>query len=137
MTGCSAAARPRTPTARSAPIRSPFPASATNYTINYVAGTLTVTPYTLTVTADNQSRAYGDANPTLTGSLVGLENGDNITASFSTAATATDSVGTYPITVTLSDPDGKLANYTVTTNNGTLTITAARSPSPPCRQQDL
>ena len=98
--------------------------SAPNYTINYVAGTLTVTPYALTVTADDQSRAYGDANPTLTGSLAGLENGDNITANYSTAATVTDFVGTYPITVTLADPDGKLANYTVTTNNGTLTITA-------------
>ena len=97
--------------------------SDTNYSLVLSNGTLTVTSYTLTVTADDQSRAYGEANPTLTGSLVGLENGDNITANYSTAATVTNFVGTYPITVTLSDPDGKLANYIVTTNNATLTIT--------------
>ena len=97
--------------------------SDTNYSLVLSNGTLTVSSYTLTVSADNQSRAYGDPNPTLTGTLVGVENGDNITASFSTAATVTNFVGTYPITVTLSDPDGKLANYTVITNNATLTIT--------------
>ena len=97
--------------------------SDTNYSLVLSNGTLTVTPYALTVNPDNQTRAYGDANPTLTGSLVGLENGDNITANYSTAATVTNFVGTYPITATLSDPDGKLANYTVTTNSATLTIT--------------
>jgi hypothetical protein len=97
--------------------------SDTNYSLVLSNGTLTVSSYTLTVSADNQSRAYGDANPALTGSLVGVENGDHITANYSTAATVTNFVGTYPITVTLSDPDGKLANYTVITNNATLTIT--------------
>jgi len=97
--------------------------SDTNYSLVLSNGALTVTSYTLTVSADNQSRAYGDANPTLTGNLVGVENGDNITANYSTDAAVTDAVGAYPITATLSDPDGKLANYIVTTNNATLTIT--------------
>ena len=30
-----------------------------DYTISYVAGTLTVTPAPLTITADNQSKVYG------------------------------------------------------------------------------
>ncbi len=34
-------------------------------------------------------------------------------------------MGTYPIIPILSDPDGKLGNYTVTIINGTLTITVA------------
>ena len=34
-----------------------------NYSITYVAGTLTVTPATLTVTANDASKVYGTANP--------------------------------------------------------------------------
>jgi hypothetical protein len=85
---------------------------------------ITVNP-ALIVTADHQYRSYGAANPPLTGSIVGLRNGDNITANFSTVADTNSPVGAYPITITLSDPDHKLANYAVTTNNGTLTVNPA------------
>jgi hypothetical protein len=95
-----------------------------NYAVVTNLGSLTVNPAGLTVTADNASRAYGAANPTLTGSVVGLVNGDNITATFSTTADATSPVGGHPITSSLNDPDGKLGNYTVSSVNGTLTITA-------------
>jgi hypothetical protein len=96
-----------------------------NYTVTSTNGTLTITPAPLTVTAANASRAYGDPNPALTGTLTGVKNGDNITATYSTAATATSPVGTYPITPALVDPTSKLGNYTVTINNGTLTVTPA------------
>ena len=43
-----------------------------DYTISYVAGTLTVTPAALTITADNQTKVYGAALPTLDGQLLGL-----------------------------------------------------------------
>ena len=56
---------------------------------------------------------------------LGIKNGDNITATYASPATATSAPGTYPIIPTLVDPTGKLGNYTVTVNNGTLTITAA------------
>src|SRR4029077_3334495 len=69
----------------------------TNYSITFSNGTLTVTPFALTVTADNKSRAYGSANPTLTGTLTGVQNGDNISASYSTVADVTSPVGTYSI----------------------------------------
>ncbi len=96
-----------------------------NYTVTNTPGSLTVTAAALTVTANNDSREYGDANPTLTGSITGIKNGDNITASYSTTATAASNVGGYAITATLNDPDSKLGNYTITNNSGTLTITAA------------
>ena len=79
----------------------------------------------LIVTPDDVARAYGQTNPVLTGSLVGVQPGDNITATYSTPATATSPVGTYPIIPTLVDPDGKLTNYVVITNFGTLTVTQA------------
>jgi hypothetical protein len=88
-------------------------------------GTLTVTTATLTVAAANASMIYGDPLPALTGTITGLKNGDAITATFSTTATSASPVGTYPITSALSDPTGKLANYTVVTNNGLLTISPA------------
>jgi len=47
-----------------------------NYTISYVPGTLTVNPVALTITADNKSKAYGAALPTLTVSYAGFVNSD-------------------------------------------------------------
>ena len=79
----------------------------------------------LTVTAANASKLYGQANPPLTGSIVGIKNGDNITATYATTATQSSPVGSYPIVPTLVDPDSKLGNYSVTSVNGTLTINPA------------
>src|SRR5207244_3041013 len=57
--------------------------------------------------------------------LTGLQAGDNITATYTTTATASSTVGTYVIVPVFSDPGGKLGNYTVITNGGTLTVTQA------------
>ncbi len=107
----------------SAPVGGTFATS--NYNISYVNGSLTVNPISLTVTVANARRIYGAANPVFGGTLTGLANGDNITASYGTAASATSPTGTYPITATLVDPGNAIGNYTVTNSPGTLTITAA------------
>ena len=99
--------------------------SSTNYSLTYSNGTLSVSGYSLVVSANNQTRAYGAPNPPLTGTIVGLQNGDNITAAYSTLAAGNSPVGTYVIGVTLNDPNHALTNYTVTTNTGALTITKA------------
>jgi hypothetical protein len=95
---------------------------------NYLAATqvaksISVTGGTLTVSANNASRAYGATNPTFTGSVTGATNGDTFTESFSTTATATSTVGTYPIVPTATGAN--VGNYTVVTNNGVLTVTKA------------
>ena len=82
-----------------------------------------VTPVSLTVTANNATRAYGAANPVFSGTVVGAVNGDTFTETFSTTATASSNPGTYPI-VPAATGTG-LADYTVTAVNGTLTVTAA------------
>jgi hypothetical protein len=97
----------------------------TNYFLTLSNGLLTITPATLSVTADNLVRGYGTTNPVLTGALVGVQNGDNIAASYSTTAGASSFIGSYPIVPALADPGNKLTNYSVTTNNGTLTIVPA------------
>jgi hypothetical protein len=99
--------------------------TSSEYALSFVSGTLGVTPAPLVVTPDSQSRSYGASNPPLTGAIAGLENNDPITATYSTVATATSDVGSYPITTVLSNPAGVLSNYTVTLGSGTLTITQA------------
>jgi F0F1-type ATP synthase epsilon subunit len=103
-----------------------------NYSVTVTNGTLTVTPAALTVTANNASRAYGTANAAFSGTITGLQNDDSlgIKATYATTATVTSSVGTYPITSTLSDTQGRLGNYSVTITNGTLTVTAVTATGP-------
>lgn len=100
-------------------------AKLANYSVTSSNGTLTVSPAALTVAGANATRLYGDANPAFTGTITGLKNGDNITAAFGSAATAASAVGAYPITATLADPTSKLANYAVTSVDGTLTVNPA------------
>ncbi len=99
-----------------------------SYSVSVVPGTLSITPATvpLTVTVNNATRPYGTPNPTFTGTVGGLLNGDNVTVAYSTAATQFSPVGSYPITATVSGPAA--ANYTVTVNPGTLTVTPSTVP---------
>ncbi|MBL8206889.1 MAG: Ig-like domain repeat protein, partial [Blastocatellia bacterium] len=97
--------------------------SAGNYVLTLVNGTLTIGKAALTVIANDTTRSYGAANPTLMGTLTGVQNNDRISASYSTTATTNSPVNTYPITPSLNDPDHKLGNYEVTQTNGTFTIT--------------
>ena len=83
---------------------------------------LTIAKAPLTVTVNNAVRNQGEANPPLTGSVTGQQNGDVITATFSTTATVNSAPGSYPITATLNDPGNRLSNYQVTNTPGTLTI---------------
>jgi hypothetical protein len=103
-----------------------------NYTIAFVAGTLTITPAPLTITADNQTTVAGTALPTLTVHDAGFVNGDSAASLVSppvvsTTATAASPAGSYAIAVSgAADP-----NYAITFVSGTLTITPAPSPPPP------
>ena len=94
-----------------------------NYVITYAAGALTVAPATLLVTAADQTRYVGEANPTLTISYSGFVNGQTTSVLTSipvasTAATAGSPAGAYPITVS----GGAAPNYILTYQSGTLTI---------------
>jgi uncharacterized membrane protein len=99
--------------------------TSSNYIIKFAPGVLTITPAPLTITAANVQRVYGAANPVFTGTITGIQNADNITATYATAATPASPVGMYAIVPTLVDPGGKLGNYAVTLNKGTLTVIQA------------
>ncbi|MFL5960260.1 MAG: MBG domain-containing protein, partial [Gaiellaceae bacterium] len=90
-----------------------------NYNVTPTNGTLAVTAKAATVTADNKSKTYGDANPGLSATVSGTVNGDTLDYTLATTAGQYSSVGTYPITVNL----GSNPNYSVTPTNGTLIVT--------------
>ena len=96
-------------------------------TVNYFSVTSTVSllvqPAPLSVTANNAVRGYGTTNPVFSGTLSGLQNGDNISARYASPATLNSPAGTYAIVPTLVDPAGRLTNYLVALQNGTLTVT--------------
>jgi len=102
-----------------------FTPADTNYASTNLTVSLVVTPAALTVTANDAARVVGQPNPVFTGILTGVVNGDNITATYATTATTNSPAGPYPIVPSLVDPNSRLVNYSVTTNNGTLTITNA------------
>lgn len=92
--------------------------SSGNYAISYVDGTLTVDKAPVTVTADNQRKVYGSADPALTYQVTSgaLLSGDSLSGALT--RTAGNNVGSYTI-----DASGLAnGNYQVTARNGTLTI---------------
>src|SRR5436305_1852844 len=93
--------------------------AAGNYSFSFANGQLTVTPASLTVTADDKSRQYGDANPVFTASYGGFKNGEKLAASgltgrpgFAPTATATSSVAGSPYTITAAVGTLAAGNYT-------------------------
>ncbi|HEX3987718.1 MAG TPA: MBG domain-containing protein [Acidobacteriaceae bacterium] len=101
------------------------PTDTTDYKATTGTTTITVTGGSLTVSANNATRVYGTANPTFSGSVTGAQNGDTFTESFVTSATITSNAGTYAIVPSAAGTN--LADYTVVTDNGTLTITRANT----------
>jgi uncharacterized protein YjdB len=97
----------------------PFEAGG-NYTVTFVAGTMTITPRPVTVTANDHTKVFGEADPELTFTVDGLVGDDELTAgSLTYDGTA---VGSYDIVEDEAFAAG--ANYTVTFTPGTMTITA-------------
>jgi hypothetical protein len=92
--------------------------TSANYAINYVDGTLTINPATITVTANNQIRFIGEPDPTLTYQVMsGTLFGSSSLSGALTRAPGND-VGAYAITQgTLGSP-----NYNITFVGATLFI---------------
>src|SRR5208283_1478034 len=110
---------------------SPYPSSCSgaadsNYTINYLNGSVTESPATLTITASSGSFTYGGTVPTITPSYAGFVNGDtsaSLTAqpTCSTTATSTSPISGSPYPSSCSGAAD--SNYTITYVPGTVTET--------------
>ena len=97
-----------------------------DYSITYVAGSLTVTAAPLTITADNQTKVYGAALPSLTASYSGFVNGDtsgSLTTqpTLTTTATVNSKVSGNPYPITASGAAD--SDYSITYVAGNLTVT--------------
>jgi uncharacterized repeat protein (TIGR03803 family) len=105
--------------------------SVTINDVNYdgsQTGTLVINKVTLTVTAENKEKIYGEAVPTLTATYSGFVNSENATVisgnpTFVTTASRTTNVGTYSITVSLGTLSA--TNYSFSFVNGDITINKA------------
>ena len=97
-----------------------------NYELTFKGGTLTIDKADLSVTADDKSKTYGDANPNFTVSYDGFVNGDapgslGGTLAFDTQADQSSAVGSYEVT-----PKGLTSgNYNIDFVKGTLTVDKA------------
>src|SRR4029079_1147025 len=104
--------------------------AGSNYTLTFVSANLTISKATLTVTADNLSRTYGDPNPSLTASFGGFKFAESLATSgvagapaLVTTAAASRAIGPYTITAGLGTLTS--GNYGFTFVNGTLTVAKA------------
>jgi autotransporter-associated beta strand protein len=90
----------------------------------------TVAKAALTVTADNKTRVFGAANPTLTVSCTNFVNGDTAGVltglpALTTAATNTSTVAGSPYSIVLTAGTLASSNYSFTFVNGQLSVTPA------------
>ncbi|MBS0631129.1 MAG: putative Ig domain-containing protein [Verrucomicrobia bacterium] len=104
--------------------------ASNHYSFTFANGALSITKYALTVTADPKVRIYGAANPSLTYTISGFLNGQNLGTSGVTGAAVvtTTAVPTTPIgaaTITVAAGTLSAANYSFSLVNGTLTINRA------------
>jgi hypothetical protein len=102
---------------------------ASNYTLVFVNGTLTVTPARLNVVANSYSRQINQPNPAFGYTINGFVNGDSQTsattgtpACCSTTAVTSSPVGIYAITIAPGSLAAKNGNYTLNFVNGVLVV---------------
>ncbi|MGS4344444.1 MBG domain-containing protein [Myroides odoratus] len=98
--------------------------ASTNYTLAFQSANLTITPALLTIKADAKTKVYGDADPALTYTPIGLKNNDQPTEVITGILSRDEGeeVGSYSInqgTIQAS------TNYTLAFQSANLTITPA------------
>jgi hypothetical protein len=93
-----------------------------NYAITYNTAPFSITKAVASVSPASATKVYGTTDPVLSGTLSGFQTADGVTATYS--RTLGNAAGSYTITATLG-PQAALANYAITYNTATFTITRA------------
>jgi sugar lactone lactonase YvrE len=88
---------------------------------------VTETRAPLSVKVNNATSVYGSPNITNTSVITGAVNGDQFNVQYTPASSSVLNVATYTLVPTVTG--AQAANYTITTTNGTLTITPAGTSS--------
>ena len=95
--------------------------AASNYDITYVTGDFAITAAPATVTADDDTKVYGTADPAFGATQTGFTAADAPGITLGASRASGESVGGYVTTATASG--GEVANYDITYVAGTFTIT--------------
>lgn len=93
--------------------------NADNYEIKKEEGTLTITPKEVTVTVENKTKQFGEADPELTSTVTGLVEEETI--DYTVTRAEGENVGEYVITASGEEEQG---NYKVTYEVGKFVITS-------------
>ena len=99
-----------------------------NYNITYIDGDLDITPADLVITANDQSKTYGDTfsftgSEFMSSGLFGSDSVDSVSLT-SAGAVNTANVGDYDIEASNASGSG-LSNYSISYVDGTLTVDPA------------
>lgn len=89
------------------------------FTVKTENGSLDIAPKSVTVTAENKTKVFGEADPELTATVAGTVGKDKV--KYTVAREAGEDVGHYSVIPTGEEIQG---NYKVTYVAGTLTITS-------------
>ena len=102
-----------------------YPGDATHAVAQSAAFTITIAPQPITATIAPVTLLYGQAIPTLTGTLTGAlpQDAARLAAAYTAQANSLSSPGTYALTGTLTG--AAAGNYTLTAAPSTLTIRQA------------
>ena len=99
-----------------------------NY-IGTIEKTFTIVPAPVTVTAEDKTKAFGEADPIFTAKVEGLVNNESADLiTYTLTRSAGENVGEYAIT---AKGDEKQGNYEVSFVNGKLTIKEKENPEQP------
>lgn len=105
----------------------PLYATAENYTIDYLKGTLSIAKRALTASVGNYTKIYGSENPQFEIDYIGFVNNEDSSSltnapNIVCSANKSSDVGSYPISL----EGGNAMNYDINKyNSGTLTIEKA------------
>ena len=93
-----------------------------NYDSAQAVKSFTIAPKAVTITANNASKVYGEADPTLTATVSGVVSGDTIVATASRADG--NNVGSYTISAAVDTNSSQytVGNYNISLVNATFTI---------------
>ena len=101
--------------------------ASTNYNLNYMPGTLTITKAPLSAKVDDMTKVYGEPIPNVSVTYYGLKNEETSPAwakapTMQTEATQASNVGKYAVSLV----DGEPVNYELgAITSGTLNVTPA------------
>ena len=100
-------------------------ANATNYSLSFGRGTLNILPRPLTITANDFTREYGDANPTFTALFEGLASFDTESAIGNLGFNTTAQIDSIPGRFGITPSSDINSNYVISYAQGFLDITKA------------